>query len=139
MIMPILAVKDLTASLAFYTQKLQFQEMFRMPGEDGQPTFAVLNHGETISLGLSLEPGLTTPRGEGVVLMIYVPEALTLEQFYTNVQARGVAIASPLKTEYWGDQVFSVRDPDGYYLSFCRTVKTMTGDEIIEAAKQADA
>jgi hypothetical protein len=31
-----------------------------------------------------------------------------------------------IKDEYWGDRVFSLRDPTGYMLTMCKTVKQMS-------------
>lgn len=135
MIAPILAVKDVDASVEFYTQKLGFDHDFSMQGPDGKNTFAFVNMGQRkINIGLSLDPPLEY-RGRGVVLMLYVPDETDLDQYYADVQKRGVAIAEPIKDEYWGDRVFTVHDPDGFVLSFCKTVKQVPAEEIAAAMR----
>ncbi|KXK52841.1 MAG: hypothetical protein H3C32_00075 [Anaerolineae bacterium] len=51
------------------------------------------------------------------------------------VIAKGVKLEQDIKTEYWGDRGFTVRDIDGYTLNIYKTVKQMTMDEIADAAR----
>lgn len=127
-IAPILAVRDYDASLKFYTEKLGFTSDFTMQGPDGTNQFGFVRLDEGVQIGLGLDPSLTE-RGQGVVFMLY-PDNFDIDAYYEQVQATGVAIESELKTEYWGDRVFSIKDPDGYYLTFGQTVKTVPMDEI---------
>lgn len=130
MIAPVLAVKDVDAAVAFYTQKLGFSHDFSMPGPDGKNTFAFVNLGQKkINIGLSLDPPLEH-RGRGVVFMLYVPDEIDLDQYYADLQKQDVNITEPIKDEYWGDRVFTIRDPDGFVLSFCKTVKQMSVEEV---------
>jgi len=137
MILPILAVKDVDASVAFYTEKLGFEHVTSMQGTDGKNNFAFVKLGAD-QIGLSTD-ALTYERGKGVVLMIYPPEAIDIDTYYAEIEGRGVTIVEPLKTEYWGDRLFSVHDLDGFYLTICRTVRTMAMDEIADVhAKQGE-
>lgn len=136
MILPILDVNDVDASVAFYTHKLGFAHGFSMPGDDGKSSFAMVNLGPA-TIGLTLNPN-TEHRGSGVETMIYVPEDTDLDQYYAGVQAKGVAITSDIADQYWGDRTFSLRDPDNYSLTFCKTVKEISLEEII-AAQQNNA
>lgn len=52
MIMPILAVSNITASLGFYQDVLGFSVGVSMPGEDGAPFFAIVDKGATVHIGL---------------------------------------------------------------------------------------
>jgi PhnB protein len=137
MIMPILAVKDVAASIAFYQDKLGFSVSVSMPGEDGQPNFAVLNMGDGVTVGLQLDTELAQ-RGDGVVLMMYVPDSTDIDGYYGQVKGRGVPIVEEINTGYWGDRLFSVKDPDGYWVSLCKTVQQMSNEEI-QAAGAAQA
>jgi uncharacterized glyoxalase superfamily protein PhnB len=132
MIMPTVAVKDIEASIAFYVNKLGFTHGVTMPGPDGKPNFAIVDLGEAVHIGLQLDTA-TEHRGNGVVFMVYVADSTDIDAYYAQVQKNGAVIEEPIKTEYWGDRVFSLRDPDGYFLSLCKTVKAMSVDEIREA------
>jgi uncharacterized glyoxalase superfamily protein PhnB len=129
MIFPVLAVKDIDASVKFYTDKLGFKLDFNLAGPDGKNTTAALSLGEGNSMMLSSDAALQN-RGQGVVLMIYLPDSKDINAYYQDTQAKGVSITQPFKDEYWGDRVFSLTDLDGYYLSFCKTVKQMSAEEI---------
>jgi PhnB protein len=118
MIFPVLAVKDIDASVKFYTDKLGFKLDFNLAGPDGKNTTAALSLGEGNSMMLSSDAALQN-RGQGVVLMIYLPDSKDINAYYQDTQAKGVSITQPIKDEYWGDRVFSLTDLDGYYLSFC--------------------
>jgi PhnB protein len=135
MIMPVLAVKDLDASTKFYTEKLGFKLDFNLAGPNGKAMFAGVSFGEGNSFLLSAVESMEH-RGGGVVFMVYLPNSKDLDAYYGAVQTKGIAIAQPIKNEYWGDRVFSISDPDGYYLSFCKTVKQLEIAEIEKLAAQ---
>jgi len=128
MILPMLAVKNYDASVKFYTEKLGFTSAFTMQGPDGSNIFGFIKMGESVQIGLTHDPALKD-RGNGVVLMLY-PDEFDIDAYYGKVKGNGVAITEELKTEYWGDRVFSVKDPDGYYLTFGKTVQTVPMDVI---------
>ena len=129
MINPMLAVKDVDASVKFYTEKLGFKHDFSMPGPDGKTFFGWVSLGKA-AFGLQFVPDLDH-RGNGVVFMIAVPEDTDIDQYYADVQKKGVNITDPIKDEYWGDRTFSVHDPDGYVLTPFKTVKQVSMEEIM--------
>lgn len=130
MIMPILEVRNIDASSSFYQDVLGFTETLRMPGEDGSANFAIVGRGDMVQIGLNLN-GELNERGRGVLLMAYVGDDTDMDAFYADVVGKGTPILEELKTEYWGDQLFTVRDPDGYVITMCKTVKQMTSEEIL--------
>jgi uncharacterized glyoxalase superfamily protein PhnB len=119
MVYPILSVTDVDTSLAFYTEKLGFQQDLAMDGPDGKTAFAFVRLGTEV-VGFSRAD--TDNVGRGVVFMFAVPEGAKVDTVYAEVQAKGVAIEEPIKTEYWGDRIFSIKDPDGYYLTLYETI-----------------
>lgn len=135
MVMPILAVENVEASSAFYTDKLGFTQQFAMPGDDGTAMFAMVSFGPGVNFGLSKQPGLEN-KGVGSVLMVYIPDDMDIDAYYADVKARGTAIDREIADEYWGDRTFSVKDPDGFYISLCKTVRQMSADDVIAAQSQ---
>ncbi|MCY4105199.1 MAG: VOC family protein [Chloroflexi bacterium] len=132
MIAPILAVEDVDRSLAFYTKQLAFRQDFCLEGADGQSAFAFVSMGEgadRAAIGLSRQP-LEGPRGQGVVFTVYIPKAMEIDRYYEAVRSRGVPLEEEIKTQYWGDRSFSLRDPDGYYLSLSQTVAETDMDHV---------
>lgn len=137
MILPLLTVKDVAASVRFYTEKLGFNNQFNMQGPDGKNAFAFVDLGKP-TIGLTLTKDGNTDVGRGVELMIYVADETDIDTYYADVQKRGVKIEAPLDTQYWGDRTFTVHDPDGYVLTLCKTVKAMTYEEV-DASRKAQA
>ncbi len=130
MIMPILNVKDVDASVAFYHDKLGFNHDMSMKPE-GQNVFSIVAWEREVVIGLGLDNG--EPIGApGVQFMLYLPEDRDIDQFYADVKARGVTIIDELKDTYWGDRAFSVKDPDGYLLTVTKFVKQVPVDEMEE-------
>lgn len=130
MIMPILAVSDLEKSLSFYTEKLGFEKMISFPGPDGSLVFAFVGLGPAVNIGLQLSPTPEGTRGDGAVFMIYLPDGQEIDPYYEQVKAKGVAIETEIADQYWGDRTFSVKDPDGFYLTLAKSVKQVPIDEI---------
>ena len=131
MIVPILSVKDFDASLKFYTEKLGFNSDFNFQGPDGSNVFGLVSRGKEVQFGLELEPPNSAVRGNGVLLMVY-PENFDIESYYAEVKKNGVAIEEDLQEKYWGDKVFSVKDPDGYHLMFSKTIEQPPSNEEIQ-------
>lgn len=135
MIVPILAVRDIDASVNFFVEKLGFSEDFRMPGPDGKNAFASVRLSPQAIMMLTLDPSFEK-FGEGLDIVIYPPDDKDLDAFYAEVQARGTTIAEPLKDQYWGDRTFVINDPNGYRLTFAKPVKEVPMEEI-EAAMRS--
>lgn len=135
MIIPVLAVQDVDASVAFYTTKLGFETLYVIAGAGDKSGFAAVKLGDQNQLAFEAIDA-TPPVGNGVVLMIYPPEEVNLDQFYSDVQNRGVVMSEPLHDAYWGDRTFTVNDPDGYVLMFAATVRQVPMYEIETIMKQ---
>jgi uncharacterized glyoxalase superfamily protein PhnB len=133
MIMPTLSVRDVDASVAFYTRQLGFIHDFSLPRSDGTTAFARVSLG-SVRLGLSrIEKEAFDPSAVG--FMIYIPEDADLEQYYQEVQHRGTGIAEPLQERYWGDLNFVVHDPDGYVLALSKAVRHVALEDLQTAAR----
>ena len=128
MIMPMLDVKDVDASIAFY-KKLGCEVNVTMPGPDGKTMFAIADLSPMVHFGLNLNKDLSS-RGSGVTFMVYVPDDQDIDAYYEKVKSQGIKIVDEIKTEYWGDRLFTIHDPDGYVLQPVKTVKQMTMEEI---------
>ncbi|WP_040162411.1 VOC family protein [Nigerium massiliense] len=124
-IVPELAVTDLDASVAFYTQMLGFQS------ETVRPGLVVLSHEDTpIQFVLEqLDPNdppssaeLAAPFGRGLTLSVRVAEP---QKIYETLRAQHHPILVPMQVAEYdeGDQAytrseFAIQDPDGYVLRF---------------------
>lgn len=118
---PSLAVTDVRAAADFYTTKLGFTLGFIL-GEP--PTMAGVNLG---GVQMFLEQG--TPSPEGCAVYFVVGSADELHE-YQN--ACGVEIVEPPCDRPWGLRDYTVRDLNGYRLSFGHYIYTAGPRLVIE-------
>ena len=103
----VLCVSDLSASIEFYTSKLGFLLAFTQ----GEPArFAGVNFSAT---QLFLEHGTPSPTGCGLYYVVDNADAMC-----ELCRVAGIAIAMEPADRDYGLRDFSIRDPDGYYITF---------------------
>ncbi len=139
MLSPTLIVEDMEKSLAFYTQTLGFENTFQMPDPDGNLIHANLVWKDVhIMLGpTSWMPEELIPyRGTGVDFYILGGEDDDLDGYYESLKEKGVNIVKDIEDQFWGDRTFSIKDPDGYQLTFAKTIREVSPEEMAEAMKQ---
>jgi uncharacterized glyoxalase superfamily protein PhnB len=137
MIMPILAVRDVDASVAFFRDQLGFRHDMSMAGPDGKNIFGIVGLGAAVfGLGSDDRVNLDQPLAPGVQFMIYLPEGQSIDHYYTDVKAKSIQIDDELTDTYWGDRAFTIHDPNGYMLTFAVTIKQVPV-EAMEAALRA--
>jgi len=117
---PCFIVSDVDRSIAFYCDKLGFENRFRQPDPD--PFFAIVGR-DIAQLFVKSErnvlpqPNHTRHPHMRLDAFVYVedPDALAAE-----LSGRGVDFSAPLKDTHDGLRGFEIRDPDGYVLFFGR-------------------
>ncbi len=113
---PVLYVRDVTASAEFYRDALGFQIEFL----HGLPAFygAVSRDGARLHLKFVHEavfgPGRVEDEG---LIMAFVPID-NLKALYAEYRAKGVAFSQEPTKQAWGGTDFHVRDPDGNRIAF---------------------
>ena len=60
-----------------------------------------------------------------------------LDAFFTEVKAKGITVINEPKTELWGDRIFTVKDPDGYALTFSEHLNDVTPEARTAAYESA--
>jgi catechol 2,3-dioxygenase-like lactoylglutathione lyase family enzyme len=119
-ISPCFIVSNVDRTIAFYCDKLGFENRFQQPDPD--PFFAIVGR-DTAQLFVKAEKNVSPqPNHTRHVFMrldafVYVedPDALAAE-----LSGRGVNFSAPLKDTNDGLRGFEIRDPDGYVLFFGR-------------------
>lgn len=110
--MPVLQVTDVTASQAFYCQKLGFTS--NGTWGDG-PDFAIVQNGRvTIALDRARDGG-PIPVNQYWAAYIYVEDA---DALCARVRKEGVDIVRGPEDMFYGSRDFDIRDPDGHLLAF---------------------
>ncbi len=117
---PGLAVADVPAAVAFYTQRLGFSLGFTWGGEP--PTFAGVNLGD---VQVFLSQG--TPGPDGCDVSFVVGNADELYEFH---RAAGVEVLGEIGDRDYGLRDYTVRDLDGHRLGFGHYIYSMQGEPV---------
>lgn len=115
-VIPILLVRDVPASAAFFEQKLGFKIDFL----HGLPPFygAVSRDGIPLHLRYVRHPNFAKIASEEASLICAWIEVSNVYALFEQFKARGAEFVQTLTRHPWGGTDFHVRDPDGNVISF---------------------
>ena len=136
-LIPMLAVRDMDATMAFYTDVLGFEVTFTLPNEAGGLDHAGLKHGETdIMVGplRDAAPDGSDRPGTGIVLYMTVADDEDIDAYFERVKAAGARVLQEPTDQFWGHRDWGIADPDGYVLYISKEVRTLSPDEMREQA-----
>ena len=118
-ISPFFIVKNATASLIFYTERLGFEVTFQEPADD--PFFGIVNRDRAMimlkDVGVDPLPNHTQEPMARWDAYLYVPDPDALAAEFAS---RNVEFSEPLKDTDDGLRGFELKDPDGHVLFFGR-------------------
>jgi len=143
---PSVRVRDMQKSLEFYTKTLGFQATDKLTRRDGRIVHAsvgfdspllMLSPVENVRTAQTREDLTKNKLGVGVEFYIGMNGSKKLDEFFTEVKAKGITVVNEPKTEFWGDRIFTVRDPDGYALTFSEYVNDVTPEARLTAFESA--
>ena len=115
-VIPILLVRDVRASAAFFQQKLGFKIDFL----HGLPPFygSVSRDGICLHLRFVHQSTFAQFVAQEKSLLCASVEVSNVQGLFEEFKARNVEFAQKLKKQAWGGTDFHVRDPDGNVISF---------------------
>jgi catechol 2,3-dioxygenase-like lactoylglutathione lyase family enzyme len=115
-VVPILLVRDVTASAAFFADKLGFATDFLY----GAPPFygAVSRDGVCLHLRCVHEPNFAQIAAVEKSLILATIEVANVQGLFEEFKAREVDFPQTLVKQPWGGTDFHIRDPDGNVISF---------------------
>jgi len=114
---PILTVRDLEASSKWYQEVLGFQHVFTIPGPAG-PVLVHLRWIRFADILLRRQMGsIEEPKGLGISLSFSVFEG-GVDAIADRARHKGATLESEPKNQPWNARDFSLRDPDGFLLTF---------------------
>lgn len=107
---PIVATKDMEATLTFYRDLLGGTVVYEFPGPDGAVVYAGLDLGSShLGIGFTPDlPGATTPRP--MSLWVYVDDC---DAAIDHLRSAGATVIEEPADQPWGERVARVRDPNG--------------------------
>jgi PhnB protein len=126
-IYPLLHVADVDRTMAYYRDVLGFTLGHTVRDDSGRPF-----HGDVAWNGaiLMFEPiehlsdQARSVLGGGLILYFLDDAADSdIDMYYETVQRNGATIIDEIQDQFWGDRTFTIADPDGYILSFAKTVR----------------
>ena len=132
---PTLTVRDIEASARWYQEVLGFQHVFTIPGPGGSPVLVHLRwvkYGDLL-LQKPMRPPDDRPKGVGIRLSFAVFEG-RVDDIAERARRSGARLETEPKNQPWNARDFSIRDPDGFLLTFTQgPVETgLTMDRIVQ-------
>lgn len=133
-ISPYLTVKEAETSIAWYQKAFGFEQKMAMPGPDGKIGHAELVwQGQSFMIGpegangcRSLAPA-TSGTPSPVSLYVYVPD---VDAFFQRAKAAGAIVTCEPQTQFWGDRICGLTDPDGHTWCFATNVAEFDPSQI---------
>ena len=115
--LPVLPVHDVAASIDHYVSTFGFEEILRVPGENGALSSGRVSRGDN-EIMFNLNPGSADKGGGGIWIWLRM-DGEDIDGLYNQVKARDdVTIIEDIGDRFWGDRSFAVRDALGYTLAF---------------------
>ena len=143
---PGIKVKDMQKSLEFYIKTLGFMTMDKLIRKNGKVAHASVGI-ESPVLTLSPIDSVRTPQtkkelaenklGVGVRFHFGMTGAKKLDEYFIELKRKGIKVVNEPKTEFWGDRIFTVEDPDGYALTFSEHVQDVSPEARVNAYEHA--
>lgn len=123
-IVPILFVRDVPASAAFFRDKLGFEIDFLY----GEPPFygAVSRDEVCIHLRCIRQPNFAELAAREVSLILATIEVSDVYALFKEFEGRGAEFPQTPTQQAWGGTDFHVRDPDGNVISFVTYASSAT-------------
>jgi uncharacterized glyoxalase superfamily protein PhnB len=143
---PSIRVMDIQKSMDFYTNILGSRATDTLTRKDGKVVHTSVGFDSPL-LMLSPVALVRTKQtkedisknklGVGVEFCIGMSATRKLDSFFAEMKAKGITVVNEPKTEFWGDRIFTVKDPDGYALTFSEHVNDVTPEARLTAFENA--
>ena len=143
---PGIKVRDMQKSLEFYIKTLGFMTLDKLTRRNGDIAHASVGFDAPV-LTLSSIDSVRSPQlkkdlmenkfGVGVRFHFGMTGSRTLDEYFVELKRKGIKVVSEPKTEFWGDRIFTVEDPDGYTLTFSEHVQNVSPEARVNAYELA--
>jgi uncharacterized glyoxalase superfamily protein PhnB len=124
-ISPMLAVRNMKQTIQFYRDSLGFQMGMAFPDADN-PEYADLSKdGMVIMLVPAKNIGIDDKEKLGIGVNLYMQIDGDIDEYYKELNKKGVEIVVDIKDEPFGIRDFTVEDINGYKLTFNQVSKAV--------------
>ena len=121
---PLLAVRNMKATIEFYKNSLGFKMGMAFPDADN-PEYADLSRDDMVLMFVPAEGhGIGSEEKLGIGVYLHLQIDGDIDEYYQEVKRKGVKIAVDIKDEPYGVRDFTVEDIDWYKLIFNQVSKT---------------
>ena len=115
---PLLAVSNVKKTIDFYQNTLGFKMGMVFPDADN-PEYADLSKDGMVLMFIPAKNvGIGSEEKLGVGVNMYMEIDGNIDEYYAELKNKGVSIAADIKDEPFGIRDFTVKDIDGYQLTF---------------------
>ena len=122
---PTLAVRDMKKTIDFYKNSLGFRIGMLFPDADN-PEYADLSKDGMILMFIpAANLGIGNDEKLGTGVNLYLEIDGDIDEYYAELKEKGVEIAVDIKDEPFGIRDFTIKDIDGYQLTFNRPSNTV--------------
>ena len=141
-ITPYLTVANAAAAIEFYKKAfgaVQDGEAHLMPGTNKIMHARLLINGSLIMLADDFSDRVgaacMTPPALGGSPVVLAMQLEDVQSIWDSAVAAGATVTMPLADQFWGDRYGQMTDPFGHRWSMSQTIKTMSGQEMQQAAE----
>ncbi len=115
---PLLAVRDMLATIGFYRNSLGFTMGMAFPDADN-PQYADLSKdGMSLMFTTTESIGIGSDEKLGTGVDLYLNIDTDIDEYYNELKSKNVRIVVEIKDEPFGIRDFTVEDINGYKLTF---------------------
>lgn len=121
---PTLAVRDMKKTIEFYQKSLGFKMGMCFPDANNPEYADLAKDGMVLMFIPANNIGIGAGEKLGIGVNMYLQIDGDIDDYYNELKNRGVKIAVDIKDEAFGIRDFTIKDPDGYQLTFNQPSKT---------------
>lgn len=132
---PSIRVCDMLQSIGFYTRTLGLMTLDKHENKNGDIVIATVGLDAPVLMLLPVRTIRKQERKEdlrqnkpgiGVQFRFKMAGTRSIDEYFAEVKRKGAVIVEEPKTEFWGDRMFTILDPDGYTLTFSEHVQDVS-------------
>lgn len=122
MILPVLPVNDIAKTMDYYINTLGFDEVLRMPSQDGMLVTGQVQMSNA-HIMFNLNPDMAEKEGGGVYFWVRMDDT-DIDAYYQTMKGKSVTIIDEIQDQFWGDRSFTIKDVNNYTIVFTKSVNS---------------